>query len=184
MNPATLVSALNSGDARAVQVMVRTYHIPLFRLALSMLDDADEADEATQDAFLLALKKIDSFRGQADFKTWLYAITLNVCRGRLRKRHSRERIARLVQAWFSPDKHAPAQPEHFAEQNERDALVWQAIRALPENEREAIVLRYYHELSTSEIAQIAGIGDRAVRMRLENAHAKIRAQLQGKVEWE
>ncbi|MBI4673872.1 MAG: RNA polymerase sigma factor [Chloroflexi bacterium] len=149
-----------------------------------MLDDSAEADEATQDAFVLALKRIDSFRGQADFKTWLYAITLNVCRGRLRQRHSRARVTRLVHALFSTDKHAPPQPEHAALQSERDALVWQAIHALPEHEREAVVLRYYHELSTTEIAQIAGVSDRAVRTRLQNAHAKIRAQLQGKVEWE
>lgn len=71
-----LLSRCQNGDSLAIEALVRTYTSLVYQLALSALDDPAEADEATQDALVAALRKLDSFRGQAKFTIWLYTITL------------------------------------------------------------------------------------------------------------
>lgn len=175
-----LVLACRAGDRIAVETFVRSYKAPLYRLALSLLDDPQEADEATQEALLVALEKLDSFRGQAQLKTWLYTITLNVCRGLLRKRGMRERLAQAWNALGLARNPRERDPDDIASANEVRARLWQAVWSLPNNEREVIVLRYYHEFEFVEIARIVGVSDRTIRTRNQNALGKLRAQLEGK----
>ena len=86
---AHLLASCQAGDAQAIAELVETYRPALFRLALSILDDPAEADEAAQDAFVAALGALRGYRREAAFTTWLYAITVNVCRGRLRRQGAR-----------------------------------------------------------------------------------------------
>src|SRR4030095_6915108 len=76
------------GDSLAIERLVQTYQGAVYRLALSILDDSDEADDATQEVFVAALRALESFRGNASFKTWLFSITVNVCRNRLTRHKS------------------------------------------------------------------------------------------------
>ena len=71
------------GDALAIERLVQTYQQDVYRMALSILDDPDDADDATQEVFLSALRGLASFRENASLKTWLFSITINVCRSRL-----------------------------------------------------------------------------------------------------
>ena len=102
MDSSKLLARCRAGDQLAVEVLVREYQPRLFRLALSILDDGSDdgpadADEAAQDALLKALGSLDSYRGEAALFTWLYAITVNICRNRLRTRHRRKQMQRLFQ---------------------------------------------------------------------------------------
>lgn len=173
-----LVRACRAGDRLAVETFVRAYKLPLYQLALSMLDDPQEAEEAAQDALVIALDKLDSFRGEAQLKTWLYAIALNVCRGRLRKRKTRERVARIWNAINSLRAAAPEPPHEIATRTEQSALLWNAIQNLPDDEREVIVLRYYHELDTAELTRILGVSERTIRTRVQAALDSLRATLE------
>jgi DNA-directed RNA polymerase specialized sigma24 family protein len=85
------------GDSLAIERLVQTYQGDVYRLALSILDDADDADDSTQEVFLSALRALESFRGQAAFKTWLFSITVNVCRNRLTRHKSRGRLQQVLQ---------------------------------------------------------------------------------------
>jgi RNA polymerase sigma-70 factor (ECF subfamily) len=178
----TLLRACRAGDAQAVDELVSTYRPLVFRLALSFLNDAAEADDAAQEAFVSALRALPGYRGDASFTTWLYAITANVCRGRLRKRLVRQRLAQAVRALRHFGATPARQPEEQALRGEAQAAIERAIDALPEPQRLVVVLRYYHELRLGEIAQVLRVSDRTVHNRLYAAHERLRAMLRGKVD--
>jgi len=175
-NTAALVELCRTGDQIAIERLVRTHQSAVHRLALSVLDDPSEAEEATQDAFVAALKALESYRQEAAFTTWLYAITLNVCRGRLRQRRMRERVV-MVQKWFGVGSSASPSPEGAAITTERDSALWQAIQNLGEKHRLPIILRYYHDLSVTEIAQTLDINEGTVHSRLNTAREQLRVRL-------
>jgi RNA polymerase sigma-70 factor (ECF subfamily) len=179
-----LLQRCREGDARAIEELVSAHRLAVYRLALSILDDPAEADEAAQDALLRAIAALKSYRGDAAFKTWLYAITLNVCRGRLRQRRARERLTRLLSEVRTLRLNRPAPPpEEAALQHEADAALWEAIHALSDSLREPIILRYYHELSIAEVARVTGVSERTVHNRLSAAHQRLRILLTGKVDF-
>lgn len=169
-------------DAVALESMVVAHRPIIYRLALSILDDAAEADEAAQDALLAALKAVGSYRGDAAFTTWLYAITLNVCRARLRKRRTADRLLHTLKTFFWPLADKPHLPEEAMVLTEHEAEVWQAVSALDEKHRWPIILRYYHDLSTDEIARVLKINEGTVRSRLHTAREQLRGRLSGKLE--
>jgi RNA polymerase sigma-70 factor (ECF subfamily) len=177
-----LIVRAQTGDATAAEQLVHTYHPPIYRLASAMLDDPAEADEAAQEALITAIDRLDSFRGEASFSTWLYAIALNECRGRLRKRRARERLAQVLHAVLRLDLSPPVSVESAVIEQQQNMALWRAIQALPDKQREVILLRYYSELKIVEIARVLGITDRAVRARLRSANDRLRAVLKNEVE--
>lgn len=179
-----LISASRAGDLASVETLVQAHQDLVYRLAISILDDPAEADEAAQDALVTVIQRLDTFRGEASFTTWLYAITLNICTGRLRKRRSRERLTQVLQSLFHTggDDRASMPPEQIVMQRERDAALWQAIQALNDPLREVIVLRHFHDLKLSDIAQIAGVTERTIQNRLRAAQEQIRTVLQTRIE--
>lgn len=180
MNDSTtyrLVQHCLDGDEAAIETLVHTYQHIVYRLAYSILGDAAEADEAAQDTFVSALGALRSYRGDAAFKTWLYAIAVNVCRGRLRKRRAKERLQQVMQAIFQIARSDTEHPESVVASHEADEAVRQAVRALDEKLQVPIILRYEHELSIAEIAQVMHVSDRTVHTRLRRAHDLLRAAL-------
>ena len=185
MNESTtylLVQHCLDGDEAAIETLVHTYQHLVYRLAYSILDDAAEADEAAQDTFVSALGALRSYRGEATFKTWLYAIAVNVCRGRLRKRQAKERLQRVMQAIFQVTRPDIDHPETAVVSHETTEAVRRAVRALDEKHQLPILLRYEHELPIAEIAQILQVSERTVHTRLRRAHDELRAALDGQVE--
>lgn len=174
---AQLIERYRAGETDAAEALVRAHQAEVFRLALSILDDATEAEEAAQDALVAALNALDRYRGEAAFSTWLYRITVNECQGRLRKRRARERLTGVLKALLRVQQEAEPHPEEAAARNERDAALWQAINALDEKHRLPLVLHYYHERPTAEIAQIRSISEGTVHSRLHTARQRIRAHL-------
>ncbi len=179
---ARLITLSREGDALAIEALIRVYERRIYRLTLSMLDDPAEADEATQDTFITALQRLSSFRGEASFATWLYAIALNACRGRLRQRRARERLISILRVLHLADQNAAQHAEQVAIEREADRAVWQALSSLNDKQREVIILRYYHDLKLNDIAQVAGVSERTVRTRLHQAHERLREMLKDKVD--
>jgi RNA polymerase sigma-70 factor (ECF subfamily) len=179
VNPFPLLQRCEAGEAGAIEEFVHTYQLASYRLALSILDDPQEAEEAAQDTLVTALDRLGSYRGEAAFTTWLYTLTLNLCRARLRKRRSRQRLAGILQDVFrlhAETKHPEVELQH----SEADAALWSAIQRLADQQREAIVLRYYHELPIANIAQVTGVSERTVHNRLHAAHERLRSLLEDK----
>jgi RNA polymerase sigma-70 factor, ECF subfamily len=178
---ATLLQACRAGDARAIDDLVTTYRPAVFRFALSFLNDPAEADDAAQEALMAALRALNRYRAASTFTTWLYAITANVCRVRLRKQRARQRLARSLQMLLHLAAAPSRQPEELALHGEAQASISRAIKALPEPQRLVVVLRYYHELRLAEIAEILRISERTVHKRLYAAHERLRVTLNGRV---
>ena len=162
------------GDSLAIERLVQTYQQDVYRLALSILDDSDDADDATQEVFVSALRALESFRGNASFKTWLFSITVNVCRTRLHRQKRRGSLQQILQSLFVQNQ---AHPENEAIQSESDSALWPAVHTLDEKHRIPVILLYYHDLSVNEIAETLGVPVGTVHSRLNHARERLRALL-------
>ena len=157
------------GDSSAIERFVHTYQQDVYRLALSILDDSNEADDATQDTLLAVLRSLDSFRGDSSFTTWLYSITVNICRTRLQRHKRRQILTDLLNGIFQFGNRHTSSAEEAVIKNESDTALWQAVHKMNGKHRIPIVLRYYHDLSIAEIANILGIPEGTVHSRLNIA---------------
>jgi RNA polymerase sigma-70 factor (ECF subfamily) len=166
-----LIEQCRTGDSSAVEHFVQTYQQDVYRLALSILDDSNEADEATQEALLAALRALDSFQGASSLKTWLFSITVNICRTRLQRQRRREQMKQILSS-ILPRMPAASAEDH-AIQNESNEALWHAIHSMDEKHRIPIVLRYYHDLSIAEIAHILQIPEGTVHSRLNTARRQL-----------
>lgn len=162
-----LIEQCRAGDTSAVEHFIQTYQEDIYRLALSILDDASDADEATQQALLAALRGLDSFHGTSSLKTWLFSITINICRTRLQRQKRQDRLKHILGGVFR--RQSVPSVEERAMQNESNAALWGAIHSMGEKHRIPIVLRYYHDLSVAEIAHILQIPEGTVHSRLNTA---------------
>ena len=181
----TDLDALLKGDAKAFERIVEQESPRLFRMIMRIVQDEDEARSVMQETYLQAYKRLDTFRRESKFSTWLYAIGLNLARAALRKMRrfdalDEEKIDRL-QPSFSNGIIAESvetwNPQKMAERSERKALVHKAIDELPVDYRTVITLRDIEELSTTEVAQALDISEGAVRVRLHRARHALRKLL-------
>ncbi len=162
-----LIERCRAGDSAAVEHFVQTYQQDIHRLALSILDDSEEAEEVAQEALLAALRALDSFRGASGLKTWIFSITVNICRNRLQRRKRRERLTQILHGMLQ--RTSSPSVEDSAIQDESNEILWRAIHGMDEKHRIPIVLRYYHDLSVIEIATILQIPEGTVHSRLNTA---------------
>ena len=172
-----LIELCRAGDAAGVERFVQTYQKDVYRLALSILDDSSEAEDATQETLLAALRALNSFHGISSLKTWLYAITVNICRTRLQQRKGRERLVEVLGGILGLRNTRPPSIEEDVIQDESNETFWRAIHSLKEKHRIPVVLRYYHDLSVAEIATILQIPEGTVHSRLNTARRQLHAVL-------
>jgi RNA polymerase sigma-70 factor (ECF subfamily) len=177
MTIARLLQRSQAGDPHAAQSLVLAFQADLLRLATTILNDPAEAEEAVQDALMIALHSLSEYRGEAAFKTWLFSITINECRRRLRKHNARERLQRALQSIFRTGE-GPTHPEDILIRGETQTAVRRAVAALSEKHRLPVVLFYDHELSVAEIAQTLDLPVGTVLSRLHHAREKLRIALQ------
>ncbi len=170
------VRRAQSGDAEAFAWLVNEHQLFIYNLALRALGDVHEAEDAAQDAFVRAWLALPNFRGQAQFRTWLYRIVTNVCFNRLPQ--LRRQLAALGddQAGETPDD-SLADPATGLEADERRAFLHRQIDALPQSYKILITLRYQQELSYEEIAGVLSLPLGTVKIGLFRAKAKLREAL-------
>jgi RNA polymerase sigma-70 factor, ECF subfamily len=170
-----LIELCKVGDSSAIENFVQTYQQDVYRLALSILDDPTEADDATQESLLAALRALDSFHGTSSLKTWVFSITVNICRTRLQKQKRRERLRQILSGILQVTR-SPSVEESTIE-NEADEALWRLIHNMDEKHRIPVVLRYYHDLSIAEIATILQIPEGTVHSRLNTARRLLHSAL-------
>jgi RNA polymerase sigma-70 factor (ECF subfamily) len=175
---ARLISQCLAGDEYAIEAFVRQYETSVFRLALSIVGDAAEANEITQETFISALKSLPTYREEKSFKAWLYTIALNQSRSHLRKRKSRERLGNILKSILHVETQKQILPEDAIIQNEKEAVLWNSLNQLDEKFRTVVVLRYFHELSIREISEILAVNEGTIHSRLFSAREKLREALE------
>lgn len=172
-----LLERCRKGEPEAIETLVQENQARVYRLCLSVLDDPEEAQDAAQESFIAALNALDNYRGDSAFSTWLYAIALNTSRGLLRKRKSRVRLQDTLSQKPEDEATESGSPESQVLRNEQNEMLWQAIKSLDEKHRLPIVLRYFHELNTQEIADILDISVGTVHSRLFHARERLNGDL-------
>jgi len=148
-----------AGDVEAFGALVLAHQQFVYNLAWRALGDEHEAQDAAQEAFLRVWQALPNFRGQAQFRTWLYRIVTNVCYGRL---------PRLRRQFAALDE---------MEADEQRAFLWRQIEALPESYRVLVLLRYQQGLPYEEIASVLSLPLGTVKTGLFRARARLRQAL-------
>jgi RNA polymerase sigma-70 factor (ECF subfamily) len=174
----TLIPGCIAGDENAIERLIDEYQADLFRLALSILDDPAEASEATQDAFISILRAMKGYEEKSSFRAWAYTITLNLCRNRLRKRKTLEKLKLTLMSIFRIQLQKIPSPEEMVIQNESDALLWKALYKLGEKHRIPLILRYFHDLTPPEIADVLEISEGTVHSRLHYGREQLRVAIE------
>jgi RNA polymerase sigma-70 factor, ECF subfamily len=172
-----LIAECIAGNEDAIETLVREYETGVFRLALSILGDPAQAHEVMQETFLSALRALPSYQEKKSFKAWLYTIALNHSRSHLRKRKIIERLQATLTSIFQVEAGRQITPEETAIQNEKEAAIWRSLNQLDDRHRIVVILRYFHELSVSEISEILSVHEGTIHSRLHNAREKLRDTL-------
>jgi RNA polymerase sigma-70 factor, ECF subfamily len=161
-----LVSRAQSGQLDAFEELVRKHRLATYRVALRMLADESDAEDATQDAFVQAWRNLGGFRADAAFSTWMYRIVTNRCLNMLRARRRTEELP--------DDREAPAsRPDRIAEARWQVEDLKLAILRLTPEQRAPLVLRELQGCTYEEIAEALDLSIPAVKSRLHRARLEL-----------
>ncbi len=182
-----LITRSQRGDAQAFDRLVSLTFQNVYNTAYRMVNNANDASDATQEAFIRAFKSIKSYRRDASFSTWLYRIVVNVCLDIIRRKRrdpasasDLESDTDLPTGIGSPDR--PPMPEQMAETRERQAVVHAAIGKLSEEHRTVLVLFDIQGLTYDEISETLGIPVGTVKSRLNRARMALKTLLEPHME--
>ena len=175
---AELLEAARAGDERAIEALLQRHETRVYRFGLRMCGSEEDAKEVLQETLLTAFREVHTFRGEANLSTWLYQIARSHCSRAMRKRAG------------APDEHLPLDapdvgavssdepgPDAASHARQIGGVLEAAIRALPENLRETLILRDVEGLSTEEAAEAVGIEPRALKSRPHRARLQVREHL-------
>ncbi|MFZ5662007.1 MAG: RNA polymerase sigma factor RpoE [Pseudomonadota bacterium] len=177
-----LVKRVQQGDSAAFDALVRRHQHRVLAVIARYIPDWSEAQDVAQETFLRAYRALGSFRGEAQFSTWLHRIAVNTAKNHLVAHHRRppnEDVDAVEAEQFDIGGRLreTATPEHELLREEIERTVMRAVEALPEELRAAITLREVDGLSYEEIAQRMGCPIGTVRSRIFRAREAIDAQL-------
>jgi RNA polymerase sigma-70 factor (ECF subfamily) len=180
---AAIVAQARLGDAKAFSELLRRYEGKIFRLALHITQNREDAEDVLQEAFLKAYEHLNQFQGQSKFYTWIVRIAVNQALMKLRKRKSdrsvsldetidtgEDTVAREIAAWDE-------NPEQQYSREEINEILSSAIDGLAPIYRAVFVLRDVDDLSTEETAEALELSVPAVKSRLLRARLQLRDKL-------
>lgn len=177
---ARLVARAQGGDTEAFEVLLRRHEHRAYAVAVRVLGNRVEADDAVQEAYVIAWRRLGSFRGESSFSTWLYRVVVNACLDATKRRRPHvdlDAVRDHDDLLAAPDRHGP---ELTAEQHEVRRAVNAALQALPPSLRTVWVLREVEGCSYEEVADIVGTSTSTVRGRLHRARVQLAHELE---EW-
>jgi RNA polymerase sigma-70 factor (ECF subfamily) len=176
-----LVARSRGGDLDSFNQLVVRWERPIYALAYRVIGREEDARDVVQETFLRAFRALNGFKGQAKFSSWLYRITLNLCRDWIR----RERRTPVAQAPEGVDlielagEATPSESlEELVSRKELGQAVARAMSSLPEEQRTAIILKEYHGLTFQEIADLLDCPLSTVKTRLYQGLTVLRRQLE------
>jgi RNA polymerase sigma-70 factor (ECF subfamily) len=180
---AAVVAQARTGDATAFNELLRRYERKIFRLALHITQNREDAEDVLQETFLKAYEHLDQFQGQSKFYTWIVRIAVNQALMKLRKRKSdrsvsldetidtgEDTVAREIAAWDE-------NPEQQYGREELNQILTSAVDGLTPIYRAVFVLRDVDGLSTEETAEALDLSVPAVKSRLLRARLQLRDKL-------
>lgn len=165
-----IVAEVLAGDRNAFGILIRRYQRQVFTLMRRFTSTSSEAADLTQEAFLRAYEKLEKFQSGKNFFVWLYTLSLNLARDYARKNKNYVENLSVEEDAY---RESPDQETSLIQKMETMALV-QALNRLPEDFREALILRYREGLSMKDIAQILNLSVSGAKMRIHRGLIKLR----------
>ncbi len=166
--PSTVLEAAQAGDVAAFEQLMRQYERLVMATALRMLDDAGDAQDASQEVFFRLYRNLRKIQA-GGLASWLYRVTVNVCHDLRRKRGA---AVAVEDAGDLTD--GASDPQQISAEAERRRVLALSLRMLPEKERAALVLRDLEGLSTVEVARVLGSSEATVRSQVARARLKVK----------
>jgi len=163
------VEMVKSGQTAQYSYIVDKYKNIVFSIAMKVLKNREDAEEMAQESFIKAYKSLHTFKGNAKFSTWLYRITYNTCITELRKRKVHFTSTEDVQI---KDEAQEMNLDGIPEEN-RAAVIKEAMSRLPEDEYTLVLLYYFEEQSIEEVARATALSESNAKVKLFRARKKL-----------
>jgi RNA polymerase sigma-70 factor (ECF subfamily) len=183
-NEAALVAEAQAGNSNAFAALMGQYESHVYRLALNITQNAQDAEDTLQDAFLKAYTHLGEFRGDSRFSTWLVRIATNEALTRIRQRRPEGQVSSAQSAGAEEDVSRPLEikddndnPEERYSKTEMLEILSDAIECLDVSLRMVFVLRDIQSFSTEDTGRLLGLSEAAVKTRLMRARLKLRHRL-------
>lgn len=171
-----LIKEILNGSQAAMEVLTRKYYKPIYAFVYRKVGDRELAYDFTQEIFIKMMQRLDSFSNKGSFQSWLYSIAVNHCRDYWRSLEYKNtsKQAELVETIKSEGNAVP----YIFERKETREQVKKAINSLPDIQREAVILKYYHDMKMQEIADVTNANLSTVKSRLKQGLGKLAAILE------
>ena len=189
MNENELIKLILQGERDKFRIFVEKYQKMVFRTCMGFVHNKEDADDLTQEVFIQAYQSLPDFKMKSTFSTWIYRIAVNASLNKVRRSAGTSFFQRL-ESFFGSENQMAGQltasdmddPENIIIKQEHSLWLQKALDSLPENQRTAIVLSKYDDLSQKEIAEILNTTEGAVEALLQRAKKNLREKLSGSVQ--
>ncbi len=179
-----VVNQFKAGDALAFEEIISRYESKVMSLALRFTRNQEDAEEVMQDVFTTVYRKIEGFRGQSAFSSWLYRIVVNAAFMKLRKRKQSQTVSMddlspaIKQYCIDRETFTGSHSQNIAISHEMQSAIQNAVNRLPDQYRAVFVLRDVDGLSNQETGEILNLSIPAVKSRLHRSRIMLRKKLQ------
>lgn len=166
------IAQIRSGNVNAYSALVTKYKNMVFTLALRMVGNKEDAEEVSQDTFVKAYRKLDSFKGTSKFSTWLYRIVYNTSLDHIKK-SKRVVLSEHIDAVNEADIGSMQNALTYIEAKEKKQMIEKALLQLPEEDRVLLTLFYFEELPLKEVSEIMQLSYDNVKIKLHRSRKKL-----------
>ena len=178
-----LITLLKQKDRVAFKSIVETWQNTVYNTAVGILQNAEDAEDVTQEVFIRVFESVSSFKGESKFSTWVYRITVSKAMDHIRKKKRKKRFAFIQGLYGKNDEPVIDPPDFFhpgisMENKENAAVLFKAMEQLPPNQKTAFVLNKVEGLSYLEIGEVMKITDSAVDALLHRAKTNLKKILE------
>ena len=169
-----LIHAIANGDKKAFGSLYELHKDKVYNIALSYLQNVQEAEDVTQEVFLTIFRNAASFRGEATISTWIYRITINTSLNLLKRKQRYKHLKMGKEGKRSADF---VHPGVLLDRKEDAKLLFAAIYVLSKNQKTAFILSFIEHLPRQEVANIMSLSLKAVEALLQRAKANLKKKL-------
>ncbi len=182
MNEQELIELVKRKDRIAFKTLVDTWQDMVYNTALGILQNAEDAEDVSQEVFMQVYESVSTFKGDSKFSTWLYRITITKTTDHIRKKKRKKRFAFVQSLYGKNDEQVVDPPDFFhpgitLESKENGTVLFKAIEQLLPNQKTAFVLSKMENLSYREIGEVMNLSDAAVDALLQRAKDKLKKTL-------
>jgi RNA polymerase sigma-70 factor (ECF subfamily) len=175
------IDTLRSGNQKEFEKLVVQFEKQVFNLAAYLLNNKSDAEDATQEVFVLIYQSLNNFKGDSKISTWIYRITINKCKEIIRHKSRKKRFGILIDLFEQSNsslKSKELTPEEILFEDERTNKLLSAIESLPDTQRIAYTLHNMEDFSYKEIAELMQVSVSSVESLIFRAKKNLKSKLE------